>query len=117
MPFFSRLAVVCKVLIVVLPIAVWNIIRMLPRVWIQKYALKTALANSLIRAAMTHLPARQFQALLPPTLDCYRSWIQRVGTKKGYEERVQSTDNNNANILWLTKGSKHDKVVLFFHGE
>lgn len=101
----------------VLPAAAWNAIRMLPRIWVQKLPFKASLWNGLVRSLMEHMPPQHIQAVFPSTLETYKAWIRRVGSARGFQERIQVTDAKRANMLWLEKVPKYDKIILFFHGE
>ena len=113
----SQSVVWLKVIAVVLPAAVWNAIKMLPRIWLQRLSFKASLWNGVVRSMMTHMPPQYLQAVFPSTLETYKAWIRRAGCARGFQERIQPTDACKTNLLWLEKAEKYEKVILFFHGQ
>ncbi|KAI9927608.1 hypothetical protein AWENTII_006442 [Aspergillus wentii] len=100
---------------VVPPISIHNIIGAVIRAWLQRLSIRASIRNAFARSLMTHIRPRQLQAILPPTLEAYRSWLSSKGSQFGITHEAHMLDDKHTHLLWL--GERYSrKVVLFFHG-
>lgn len=105
-----------RICFVVPPTSIHNIIGAVIRAWLQRLSIRASIRNAFARSLMTHIRPRQLQAILPPTLEAYRSWLSSKGSQFGITHEAHMLDDKHTYLLWL--GERYSrKVVLFFHGE
>lgn len=106
----GRLQLCCRIAFVVLPSGLFNIVQAAARAWWQRLPLGSSLWNGFARSLMSHISPHQLQAILPSTIETYRTWC----TEAGHPHVVDVLADGATRLFWLSKGG--EKVVLFFHG-
>lgn len=97
----------------VLPIAGFRIIGAIVRGWMKRLPLGLCIWNGFSGALMANTPPKQFQAILPSTIEAYNTWALSHGNKSKVD--VLAADGSTR-LLWI--GPKQgNKVVLFLHGK
>lgn len=107
---FGWVSLVLNFLVFVLPSALRNTVAAAIRALVQRLPIGASIWNGFARSLMTNLSPHQIQALLPSTIDTYRSWM----TSAGKSPLVQVLSDGSTRLLW--QKASGTKVLLFFHG-
>ncbi|KAL3455132.1 Alpha/Beta hydrolase protein [Aspergillus heterothallicus] len=114
----TRLSIPLTFLLSTFPTLLVRIPSAIIRAWLKSLPLGPSIWNAFTGALMATTPPRQLQAILPSTVDTYRSWALSHGDCSGVEEvsvAVTDDDDHVLRLLWI--GPRRDgNVLLFFHG-